>query len=211
MVILLNLGRYGRLGSPLNKRSFDDGVGAGNGGGDRGLIGHVGGDDRDPVETHRSQLNPRRVRMPHRDAYSHPLGEQAMYESPTEETGTAKTPQPWSSFAPVRWAQMTHPSTLASVRISSRDCPSSDLGPLDVERRRHRQRLGERQIDGAALLPGLVDPTNRVPVLRRLDGDGQADIAHIGRDAIHPQKPARVGLTFSRRLDSVQSLSLIHI
>jgi hypothetical protein len=28
--------------------------------------------------------------MPHRDAYSHPLGEQAMYESPTEETGTAK-------------------------------------------------------------------------------------------------------------------------
>jgi hypothetical protein len=66
-------------------------VGAGNGGGDRGLIGHVGGDDRDPVETHRSQLNPRRVRMPHRDAYSHPLGEQAMYESPTEETGTANT------------------------------------------------------------------------------------------------------------------------
>jgi hypothetical protein len=28
---------------------------------------------------------------------------------------------------------------------------------------------------------------------------------HIGRDALHPKKPARVGLTFGRRLDSVHS------
>ena len=40
------------------------------------------------------------------------------------------------------------------------------LSPRDFEGRRHRQRLGERQIDGAALLPGLVDPTNRILVLR---------------------------------------------
>ena len=99
---------------------------------------------------------------------------------------------------------MTHPSTLASgVDFVAQPSASSDLGPLDVERRRHRQRLGERQIDGAALLPGLVDPTNRVLVLRRLDGDGQADIANIRRDAIHPQKPARVRFTLRCRLDSI--------
>jgi hypothetical protein len=48
-----------------------------------------------------------------------------------------------------------------------RDWPHAcDLGPLDVERRRHRERFGERQIDRTALLPGLVDPTNRILVLR---------------------------------------------
>ena len=37
------------------------------------------------VETERSQLNPRRVRMPHSDAYSHAFGGQAPHQSPTEE------------------------------------------------------------------------------------------------------------------------------
>jgi hypothetical protein len=46
----------------------------GNGGGDRDLVAHIGGNDRDPVESNRSQLNPRRVWVPHSDAYSHPLG-----------------------------------------------------------------------------------------------------------------------------------------
>ena len=40
-------------------------------------------------------------------------------------------------------------------------------------------------------------------VLRRPDGDGQADIAHIGRDTIHPQKTAGVRFTLRRCLDSI--------
>ena len=43
----------------------------------------------------------------------------------------------------------------------------------------------------------------RILVLRRPDGDGQADIAHIGRDTIHPQKTAGVRFTLRCRLDSV--------
>ena len=77
---LLNIGRDG----------VDHGVGLLNGGGNRGLIAHIGGDDRDPLETHRSQLNPGPVGMPHGDACSHPLGGQAVYQSPTKETPTAK-------------------------------------------------------------------------------------------------------------------------
>ena len=68
----------------------DDGIGPRNGCGDRGLVAHIGGDDRDPVGTDRSQPNPRRVWMPHSDAHSHPLGRQAMHESPTEEARTAE-------------------------------------------------------------------------------------------------------------------------
>ena len=40
-------------------------------------------------------------------------------------------------------------------------------------------------------------------VLRRPDGDGQADIAHIGRDTIHPQKTSGVRFTMRSRLDGV--------
>jgi hypothetical protein len=42
---------------------------------------------------------------------------------------------------------------------------------------------------GAAFLPNSVAPTNRVLVLRRLDGNGWADIAHIGRDVFIPRNP----------------------
>jgi hypothetical protein len=35
-------------------------------------------------------LNPRRVRMPHSDAYGHALGGQALPHSPTEESATAE-------------------------------------------------------------------------------------------------------------------------
>jgi hypothetical protein len=48
------------------------------------------GTNRDPFETHRSQLDPRRVGVPHIDTHSHPLGGQAVYQSPTKETPTAK-------------------------------------------------------------------------------------------------------------------------
>ena len=85
-----------------------------------------------------------------------------------------------------------------------RDWPHAcDLGPLDVERRRHRERFGERQIDRTALLPGLVDTLNCMLVLRRPNGDGQADITHIGRDAIHSQKPARIRFTLRCCLNSI--------
>ena len=63
----------------IGRDRIDYGVSSRNGGGDRGLIAHIGGDNRDPVESHRSQLNPRRVRMPHSDAYSHALGGQAVH------------------------------------------------------------------------------------------------------------------------------------
>ena len=74
----------------IGRDRIDYGVSSRNGGGDRGLIAYIGGDDRDPVETHRSQLNPRRIWMPHSDAYSHALGGQVVHQSPTEETRTAE-------------------------------------------------------------------------------------------------------------------------
>ena len=39
----------------IRRDRVDDGVGSRNGGGDRGLIAHIGGDDRDPIETDRLQ------------------------------------------------------------------------------------------------------------------------------------------------------------
>ena len=84
------------------------------------MIAHIGGDDRDPVETHRSQLNPRPVRMPHSDAYSHPLGGQAVHQSSTEETRTAEHHNRGHHL--LRHAGLSDASvTLASVRISSRE------------------------------------------------------------------------------------------
>ena len=71
----------------IGRDRIDYGVSSRNGGGDRSLIAHIGGDHRNPVETHRS---PRRVRMPYSDAYSHALGGQAVHQSPTEETRTAE-------------------------------------------------------------------------------------------------------------------------
>jgi NAD(P)-dependent dehydrogenase (short-subunit alcohol dehydrogenase family) len=74
----------------IGRDRIDYRVSSGNGGGDRGLIAHIGGNDRDTVETHRSQLNLSRIRMPHSDAYSHALGRQTVHQSPTEETRTAE-------------------------------------------------------------------------------------------------------------------------
>lgn len=54
------------------------------------LVAHIGGDERNPVETNRSQFNSRRVWIPHRDAYTHTLGGQAVYQSAAEETRTAE-------------------------------------------------------------------------------------------------------------------------
>jgi hypothetical protein len=51
------------------------------------LIAHISGNDRDPAETDRLQLNPRMVRMPHSDAHSHSLGGEAV---PTEEAHSAE-------------------------------------------------------------------------------------------------------------------------
>jgi hypothetical protein len=83
------------------------------------LIAHIGGDDRDPVETDRSQPNPRRVWMPHSDTYSHPFGGQAMHESPTEKTRTAEDHNRGHHLLGHAALPMT--PTLASIRISSRD------------------------------------------------------------------------------------------
>jgi hypothetical protein len=74
----------------IGRDRIDYGVSSRNGGGDRGLIAHIGGHDHDAVETNRSQLNARRVWMPHGDAYSHAFGGQAVDESPTEEPRTAE-------------------------------------------------------------------------------------------------------------------------
>jgi hypothetical protein len=54
-------------------------------------------------------------------------------------------------------------------------------------------------------LPRLVDASNRVLRLGRLDSDRQADIGQVGRDGIYPQKPTRVGHTLSSRLNSINS------
>lgn len=74
----------------IGRDRIDYGASSGNGGRDRGLIAQIGGDDRDLVETHRSPLNPRWIRIPHSDAYSHALGGQAGHQSSAEETRTAE-------------------------------------------------------------------------------------------------------------------------
>jgi hypothetical protein len=80
---------------------------------------NIGGDDRDPVETDRLQLNPRMVRMPHSDAHSHPWRGQAVHQSPTEEAPSTEHHNHGQSFAPAsRGPDNAHPSTLPSARIS---------------------------------------------------------------------------------------------
>ena len=143
----------------IRRDRVDDGVGPRNGGGDRGLIAHIGGDDRDPVEIDRLQRYSRRVWMPHSDAHQ---------PSP-RRSGGARVRRPRKPAPPnTTTVVMICSSTLgpqvpahAPVDVA---VGTDLLGSLDVERCRHRQRLGERQIDGAALLPGLVDPTNCVLV-----------------------------------------------
>ena len=52
----------------------DDGVDPGYGGGDRGLVAHVGAEDRDTVKIGRSQDAPRPIRRPNRDAQRRAFG-----------------------------------------------------------------------------------------------------------------------------------------
>jgi hypothetical protein len=66
---------------------IDDGVGPGEDGGDRGLVAHVGAEDRNPVQACRVQSAARAVGMPDRDAYSCSLGSEAAHEASTEEAG----------------------------------------------------------------------------------------------------------------------------
>ena len=60
---------------------IDDGVGPGEDGGDRGLVAHVGAEDRNPVQARRVQSAARAVGMPDRDAYSRSLGSEAPHEA----------------------------------------------------------------------------------------------------------------------------------
>jgi hypothetical protein len=57
--------------------------------------------------------------------------------------------------------------------------------------------LIQRLIDGAALLLGLIDRANRIFLCRRLDGDRQGDIAHIGGEAVgaHIAQPLARGFS----------------
>jgi hypothetical protein len=74
----------------IDRDRIDHGVGLLDGGSNRGFLAHIGGDDGDPFETHRWQLNLRPVGVPHSDTHSHPFGGQAVYQSPTKEAPTAK-------------------------------------------------------------------------------------------------------------------------
>src|SRR6267378_4379077 len=66
---------------------IDNGVGTGEGGGDRGLIAHVGGEDRNQVQARRVQRAARAIGMPDRDAYSRSLGSEAPHKASTQEAG----------------------------------------------------------------------------------------------------------------------------
>jgi hypothetical protein len=65
------------------------------------------------------------------------------------------------------------------------------------------ERLSQREIDRAAFLPSLVDSTQGVLGIGRLESDLQADIGKVWRGVVHPEKSARVGLTISRGLNGV--------
>jgi hypothetical protein len=68
----------------------DDGVSPGNGGGDRGLVAHVGVQARDPIQASRAQDAPRALGMPDSDPYSRPFGGEAPHQPPAEEPGAAE-------------------------------------------------------------------------------------------------------------------------
>ena len=78
--------RYARR-LDIGGNSVDDGVGSGDGGGDRGLVAHVGAEDRDPIQGRRSQSGARAVGMSDRDTHRRSLGSEALHEAPTKETG----------------------------------------------------------------------------------------------------------------------------
>ena len=137
---LLNVGRD----------RVDDGVGPRNGSGNGRPVAHIGRDERDQVGTERSQLNSRRIWMPHSDAYTHTRGRQAVHQSPTEETPTTKHHNCRHLLLRKQGNRfkMAQPSTLSSsenLAARNRQPASSDLGPIDVERCRDGQRLSERQ------------------------------------------------------------------
>jgi hypothetical protein len=74
----------------IGGNGVDDGVGSGDGGGDRDLVAHVGAEDRNPVQARGSQSAARSVGMPDRDAHRRSLGGESLDETPTEEAGAAK-------------------------------------------------------------------------------------------------------------------------
>jgi hypothetical protein len=74
----------------IGRNRVDDGVGFSDGRGDGGLVAHVGAEQRDLVQSRCAQGAPRRIRMPHRDAHTRPLGGEALHEPSAEEPSAAE-------------------------------------------------------------------------------------------------------------------------
>jgi hypothetical protein len=68
----------------------DDSVDPGYGGGDRGLVAHVGAQDHDMVPINRSEDAPRPIGGPNRDAQRRSFGDEPPHEPPAEEAGAAE-------------------------------------------------------------------------------------------------------------------------
>jgi len=77
-------------GLDIGGNGVDDGVGSGDGGGDRGLLAHVGTEDHNPVQARRSQSAARAVGISDRNAHRRSSGGESLDETPTEEAGAAK-------------------------------------------------------------------------------------------------------------------------
>ena len=67
-----------------------DGISSGDGCGDRGLVAHVGGEQRDLVQSRRAQGAQRWIGMPDRDAHIRPFGREAQCEPSAEEPRAAE-------------------------------------------------------------------------------------------------------------------------
>jgi hypothetical protein len=74
----------------IGGNGVDDGVNPGYGGGDRGLVAHVGAEDRDSVQISRSEDVPRPLGRPNRDAQRRSFGGEAPHQPPAEEPRAAE-------------------------------------------------------------------------------------------------------------------------
>src|SRR2546425_5430266 len=77
---LLDIGRDG----------VDDGVGPGHGGGDRGLVAHVGAQDRDTLQISRWEDTARPIGRPNCDAQRRSFGGEPPHQPPAEEARAAE-------------------------------------------------------------------------------------------------------------------------
>ena len=148
----------------IGRDRVDDGVGPGDGGGDRGLVAHVGAEDCDPIQARRAQGAPRPVGMPDRDAHSRSLGGEALHEPPAEEPRAAEH------------ADRGHgiPSGMLDQVDPAATNDSAGMQPMS-----HAAQLGAHDLDRGARVPRFPKCLAGAPT------DGRQVVRRYGNMPIH--------------------------